>query len=102
MYLKRLKTTFNLDIRYIELKKQDAKNELFASRLKSKQQCVRIAFRGGNVQSKMRLRYLKIVKHQEWLNNIKKGTIDNFIGCKTLSKVNLIYLKVKLKEAKFK
>ena len=36
MYLKRLKTTFNLGIRYIELKKQDAKNELFASRLKSK------------------------------------------------------------------
>ena len=63
---------------------------------------MRIAFRGGNVQSKMRLRYLKIVKHQEWLNNIKKGTIDNFIGCKTLSKVNLIYLNVKLKEAKFK
>ena len=35
------------------------------------------------------------------LNNIEKVRRDNFTGCKTLSKVDPMYLEVKLKEAKF-
>ena len=35
------------------------------------------------------------------LNNIEKVRRDNFTGCKTLSKVEPMYLEVKLKEAKF-
>ena len=44
-----------------------------------------IAFRDRNSPSKMRLRYLEVLKHQERLNGIKKGTNDNFRGCKILS-----------------
>ena len=32
---------------------------------------------------------------------MEKVTTDNFTGCKTLSKIDPLYLKVKLKEAKF-
>ena len=46
----------------------------------------------------MRIRYLEVVKDQERLNDIKKC---NFTGSKTLSKVTLMYLELKLEEAKF-
>ena len=53
--------------------------------------------------------YLEALKHQEsygccfWrLNDIEKVTRANFTGCKALSKVESMYLEVKLKEAKFK
>ena len=49
----------------------------------------------------MRLRYLDVLKHQEGLNDIKKGTNDYFTGCKALSKVKLMYLEVTLKESMF-
>ena len=41
------------------------------------------------------------LKHQERLNDTKKGTIDDFTSCETVSKVKPMDLTVKLKEAKF-
>ena len=49
----------------------------------------------------MQLRYLEVLKHQEKLSDIKKGTRDGFGGCKTLNKVIPIYLEGKLEKAKF-
>ena len=60
-----------------------------------------IAFRVSNARSKVRLRNLEVLKHQDRLNDIKKVMRDNFSGCKTLNKVNPIYFEGKLKEAKF-
>ena len=45
------------------------------------------------------LSYLEVLKHQERLKDVKKGTRDHFRGCETLSKVKPMYLEVKLKEA---
>ena len=70
-----LKTTFKRETRYSEVKKQKTKYNWFISRLKCNKQYYRIAFRGQNVPSKVRLRYLEVVKHQERLNDIKKGTV---------------------------
>ena len=44
---------------------------------------------------------LEILEHQERLNDIKKGPNDNFRDCKILSKVEPMYLEVKLKESMF-
>ena len=49
----------------------------------------------------MWLKYLEVLKHQERVNDIMKRTKDGFKGCRTLNKANPIYLKGKLKEAKF-
>ena len=46
----------------------------------------------------MWLRYLEVLKHQERLNDTEKGRNDDFRSCKTLRKVNSMYLEVKLKE----
>ena len=97
----RLKTAFNLEIRQLEIKQRDAKCDWFVSRLKCNNKYARIAFRDRNSQSKMRLRYFDVLKHQEGLNDIKKGTNDNFRGCKALSKVKPMYLEVTLKESMF-
>ena len=60
-----------------------------------------MAFRDRNSPSKMRLRYLDVLKHQERLNDIKKGTNGDFRGCRALSKVKTIHLLVTLKESMF-
>ena len=83
------------------IKKQHAKHNCVISRLKCNKQYERIAFRSQNATSKVRLRNLEIGKHQERLNDIKNGTRYIFRGWKTLSKVKLMYLEVKFKEAKF-
>ena len=49
----------------------------------------------------MRLIYLQVLKHQERLNDIKKGTKDDFRGGKKLSKVKPMYLEAKLTESIF-
>ena len=90
---------FNLEIKYLEVKKQDAKYDWFVSRLKCNKQCARMAFRGRNAPSKVQLRYLGDLNRQERLNDIKKGTRDNFRAYKTLSTRKTMHLEVKLKEA---
>ena len=47
----------------------------------------------------MRLSSLEVSKHQERLNDDKKGTTDDFRGYKKLSKVKPMYLEVNLKES---
>ena len=44
--------------------------------------------------------YLEALKHQERLNDIKKGMRDVFRGSKTLRKTMPMHLEVKLKKAK--
>ena len=58
--------------------------------------------------SEVRLKYLDDLKQQEsygWrfgrLSDIGKGTTRDFSGWKILSKEKLMYLEVKLEEAKF-
>ena len=58
-------------------------------------------FLKATLPSNVWLRYLGVLNHQERLNNIKKGSKDNFRGDKTQSKGKPMYLEVKLKEAKF-
>ena len=60
-----------------------------------------MAFRDRNSTSKMRLRYLDVLKHRERLNDIKKGTNDDFRGCRALSKVKPMHLEVTFKESMF-
>ena len=55
--------------------------------------------RDRNSQSKMRLSSLEVSKHQERLNDDKKGTTDDFRGSKKLSKVKPMYVEVNLKES---
>ena len=93
-----MRTTLNLEITYLEVKKEHAKYDWFASRLKYNKQGARIACRDWNAPSKVQLRYLEILKHQERLNDIKKGTRDNFLGCKTLIEVEPIHLEVNWKK----
>ena len=64
-------------------------------------QCALTPFRASNAQSKVRVKYIEALKHQERLKEIKKDTKDQFIGSKTLRKTKLMYLAAKLKEAKF-
>ena len=45
------------------------------------------------------LSYLEVLKHQERLKDVKKGTRNHFRGCETLSKAKSMYLEIKLKEA---
>ena len=100
-WIQGLKTKFDLKIRYLEVKKQDAKYDWFPLRLKCNKKLACIAFRPWNASSKVRLRYLEVLKHQERLSDISKGSRDEVIGCKTLKKVNPMYLELKFKEIKF-
>ena len=68
-----LKTTFEREIRYLEFEKQDAKFDWFIPRLKCNKQCASITFRCWKAPSKVRLRYLDVVKQRENLNDTKKG-----------------------------
>ena len=52
------KTTFNVEIRCLEVKKQDAKYQSFVSRLKFNKEWARIDFRGWNASGRVLLRYL--------------------------------------------
>ena len=47
------------------------------------------------------IKYFRVLKHQERLNDNKKRMRDDFRGCKTPCQIKPIYLEVKLKEAKF-
>ena len=58
-----LKTELNLEIRYLEVKKQDAKYDWFVSSLKCNKQFAHIVCTGRNGSSKMQLIYLVILKH---------------------------------------
>ena len=39
---------------------------------------MRVTFRDRNAPSRMRLRYLEVLKHHERLSDIKKGAKDGF------------------------
>ena len=69
----------------------------FILRLKCHKQCARILFRGWKSTSNEQLRYLEVLKHQERLNDLMKGTRHGCKGWKTLDKVNPIYIEGILK-----
>ena len=92
----------------LEAKKQKAENQLLFFGINCSKQYTRDFSSGWNASSKVRLKHSGVLKHQEsygwcfWrLNDIEKGTKQEFTGSITLSKVKLKYLEVKFKQAKF-
>ena len=82
----------------LEVKKQKAKNASLFLRINCSKQCTRDFFTGWNASSKVRPNYLEVLKHQEsygWCfleaKRHQNSTKHDFIGSKTLSKVNLVY-----------
>ena len=92
----------------LDVKKQKAKKTWLFFKINCTEECTHDFFRGWNASSKVPPKYVELLKHQEsygsWfsrLSNIEKSTKHDFTGCKTRSKVRLMYLETKLIEAKF-
>ena len=95
------KTKNILQTRYLEVKKQESKYELYILRIKCSKQCTRDAFRGWNVSSKLRLNYLEIFKHEhEGYKLNKKGMLDGSIVSAAARNVRLMYWKVKIPQGR--
>ena len=87
----------------LKTKKQKERNKCFFSRINCSKQLTRDLCRTWNAPIKVRLIYLEDLKHWErygwwfWrLNDTKKVTRDNLTDAKTLSKVETMYLQLKL------
>ena len=90
----------------LETKKQKGRKECFSFKKNCTKQCTPDLLRGWNAPSKLWLIYVEGLKDQEtyglwfWrLNNIEKVTRDDFTGRKALSKVETMYLVLKLIKA---